>query len=85
MRKWILLVLLVCGCGHARLEEHRTAMPVAEVPKKLLKAAHERFSDVKFDTAWNLDTGAIELRGKNKIGKIHEVEVSDTGKILEAN
>ena len=85
MRKWIFLILLVSGCGRSHVEEHRAAMPVNQVPENIMKVAHQRFSGVKFDTAWKLDSGAIELRGKTKTGKIHEVEVSDAGKILEAN
>jgi hypothetical protein len=36
-------------------------------------------------TAWNLDNGANEVRGKYKVGKIHEVEMSAAGEIIETN
>jgi hypothetical protein len=84
MREWILLMLLVCGCSRARVEEHRAALAISQVPEKVLQTAHKKFPEVKFDTAWKLDTGAIEVRGKTKTGRIHEVEVSDAGEIVEA-
>ena len=85
MRRLLLLVLLVCGCGHARVDEHRVALPLNQVPEKAMKVAHSKFPDVKFDTAWKLDIGTIEIRGKNRIGKIHEVELSAAGDIVEVN
>lgn len=86
MRRLLLLALLVCGCGQAaRVDQHRVALPLSEVPEKAIKVAHSKFPDVKFDTAWKLDNGAIEIRGKNKVGKIHEVELSAAGDILEVN
>ena len=60
-------------------------MPISEVPAKDLEIAQEKFPDVKFDTALKLDSGAIELRGKNKVGKIHEVEFTAAGDIVEVN
>jgi hypothetical protein len=86
MRRLLLLVLLVCGCGPAaRVDQHRVALPLDQVPESAMKIAHGKFPDVKFDTAWKLDTGAIEIRGKNKVGKIHEVELSAAGDIVEVN
>ena len=85
MRKLLLLTIVVCGCTKVPETEHRKAMPVEQVPASILKTAKEKFPEVKFDTAWKLDNGAIEVRGKAKTGKIHEVEVSATGEVVEIN
>lgn len=85
MRRFLFLLLLVCGCGPAAVSPHRVGLPLSQVPEKMMKIAHSRFPDVKFDTAWKLDSGAIEIRGKNKVGKIHEVELSAAGDIVEVN
>jgi hypothetical protein len=85
MRKLLLVALLFCGCTRLPEPEHRHAIPVDQVPLAILKTAKEKFPDVKFDTAWKLENGAIEVRGKAKTGKIHEVEVSESGEVVETN
>jgi hypothetical protein len=87
MRKTLALaLLLICGCQEAGENSGaRVSLPIAQVPAKDLKVAQSKFPDVKFDTAWKLNNGAIEMRGKNKTGKIHEVEMSPAGEILETN
>ncbi len=87
MRKSLLVaLLLIGGCQQAEENpEARVAMPIAQVPANDLKIAQSKFPDVKFDTAWKLNNGAIEMRGKNKTGKIHEVELSAAGEVVETN
>lgn len=58
-------------------------MTIDRVPSNVLKVAQDKFPDIKFDEAWKLDTGMIEVRGKAKNGKIREVEVSPVGEIVE--
>jgi hypothetical protein len=86
MRKLLLIALFVtAGCQKTADPYARLVLPIEKVPAKLLKNAQSRFPDVKFDTAWQLSNGATEVRGKNKIGKIHEVELAATGEIVETN
>ena len=86
MRKLLVLsVLIAGGCQEAENSQTRVSLPIAQVPAKDLKVAQGKFPDVKFDTAWKLNNGAIEMRGKNKIGKIHEVELSASGDVVETN
>jgi hypothetical protein len=86
MRKLLLIALIViAGCQKAEDPNARLVLPIEKVPAKLLKSAQKRFPDVKFDTAWLLSNGTTEVRGKNKIGKIHEVELAATGEIVETN
>ena len=86
MRKSLLIAFVLCaGCKDADDTAHRVVLPIDKVPANVLKTAQEKFPDVKFETAWKLDSDAIEIRGKNKIGKIHEVEMSASGEIVETN
>ena len=86
MRKLLLIALLVAaGCQNAEDPHARLVLPIEKVPARLLKNAQKRFPDVKFDTAWQLSNGATEVRGKNKIGKIREVQLAATGEIVETN
>ncbi|HZZ28357.1 MAG TPA: hypothetical protein VFE46_10185 [Pirellulales bacterium] len=86
MRKILLLMLLaLAGCKDADDSVPRVMLSIDKVPPSELKTAKAKFPDVKFDTAWKLASGAIEVRGKNKFGKIHEVEFSPTGDIVETN
>ena len=86
MRKFLLFIALTLafsGCGQSGVVEHRTAMTIDQVQHNVLKVAQDKFPEIKFDEAWKLDTGVIEVRGKAKTGKIREVEVSPAGEIVE--
>jgi hypothetical protein len=86
MRKLLCIALLIAvGCKDADDAAPRLILPIDKVPPNVLKTAQAKFPDVKFDTAWKLNSGAIEVRGKNKIGKVHEVEMSAAGEIVETN
>jgi hypothetical protein len=90
---WLLLcvgVLAISGCGDEGVTSDtvRKAIPLAELPELVLKAAQKRMPDVKFTDAFqNLQKGvtlqSYEIKGRNASGKIREVRVSLTGEILE--
>jgi hypothetical protein len=80
-----------CGCSESERPPGLTkqAVPFGDVPENLRNAAQKELPGIKLDEAWkNLGTGgkleSYELRGKNPAdGRIREVRVSLTGKILE--
>jgi hypothetical protein len=79
-----LLLLTAWGCGEevVRLE----LVPLDQLPPGALETAAKELPDVKFETAQKAKFNgqdAYEIRGKDKRGKIREVEVSTSGKILE--
>jgi hypothetical protein len=80
----VLLLLTVWGCGdEVQLME---TIPLDQLPAGSLEAATKALPDVKFDQARKAKFNgqdAIEIRGKDKRGKIREVEVSTSGQILE--
>jgi hypothetical protein len=79
-----LLVALTAGC-HGRLESDES-VPIEKVPAPVMKAAREALPDVTFSSAWKESAGgedAYEVRGQNARGRIRDVKVSASGKVLE--
>jgi hypothetical protein len=79
-----LALLTAAGCGEQieRLE----AVPLDQLPPGSLEAAAKAVPGVEFNQARKAKFNgqdAFEIRGKDKRGKIREVEVSTSGKILE--
>ena len=78
------LYLATWGCG----EEAERPEPVAfdQVPAEVKAAAAKTLPSVKFDKAQKIKVDGqeiYEVRGKEKGGKIREVEVSTAGKVLK--
>lgn len=60
-----------------------TAVPFDQVPKEWLAVAQQKLPDVKFDTARKRKNGNLEVRGKDKNGKVREVEFDSKGEVVE--
>ena len=81
-----LLALAVGGCDKAGFDDETEPIALDEIPETAIRAARKKLPDVKFERAWKFqDHGedAYEIKGKTKQGKIWEVEVTASGKILE--
>lgn len=76
----ILTISLVLGCGKASKHE---AMSIAQVPAKFMEVAKEKLPDVTFDQAVKKSSGVIEVRGKDKQGKVRDIEFSPAGEVVE--
>jgi hypothetical protein len=76
-----LLLALALGCGDNQPKS--VLVPLDEVPAPLLKKAQETLPKVKFDHARKLPNGNYEVRGKEKSGKVREVEMTPEGKVIE--
>lgn len=77
-------LLLAAGCGETM--ESQEPIPLDKLPAGALDAAKKELPGVKFDSARKAKykgQDAIEIRGKDKQGKIREMEVDLTGKRLE--
>jgi uncharacterized membrane protein YkoI len=86
MKKMLLavfLLTLVCGCENEPTADQ--IVPLEQVPPKVMEAARKELPDFTFDTVYKMkidDKEAYEVRGKDKRGKVREVEVSATGEVL---
>jgi len=79
------LLLIVAGCG-AKPTAPNTFVPIAEVEPALVKVAEKTLPNVKFENARKIKVNGedvYEIRGKMSNGKIREVEVSASGKVIE--
>jgi hypothetical protein len=78
------LLLLALGCGGKPQSDE--VVPLDKVPAPVMDAARKTLPGLKFDTAYKMKVrgkDAYEVRGKDKRGKVREVEVSTTGEVLE--
>jgi hypothetical protein len=77
----LLLLLLAVACSGKKAEN----VPLNQVPDKVMKSAKEKLPDVKFDQAWKTANGNYEVRGKEKSGKVRDVQVTPEGKVVEVD
>lgn len=74
------LACVVVGCGGTSSGE---LIPLDKVPESMLQTAKEKLPDVQFDSALKRSDGSYEVRGKDKQGKVRDVEFSPTGEVTE--
>jgi uncharacterized membrane protein YkoI len=82
----LLILLLVCAIGcNGSPPESELIVPIEQVPPNIMEIARKQLPGYTFDTAYKLKIDgkdAYEVRGKDKRGKVREVEVSSTGEVL---
>ena len=85
MRCTVVVLMLAClGCGSKTAPT--TIVPLSDISPDLLQVAQKALPNVKFDSARKIQVNgedAFEIRGKMPSGKIREVEVSTSGKVIE--
>jgi hypothetical protein len=76
------VLALVIGCGGQ--SQKRDEIPLTEVPENVMKVAKEKLPDVTFDKAWKSKDGQLyEISGKNKKGKVREIDIKPDGTVVE--
>jgi hypothetical protein len=82
MRYDLMLVLfLVVGCGGEG--KKKEPLPLDQVPENVLKVAREKLPDVTFERALRKPNGEYEIIGKNKQGKVREIDIKPSGEVTE--
>jgi len=85
MKRWAALIaVFFAGC--AAKEAETTVIPLAEVSPELVTVAQKTLPDVKFKSARKIQVDGedvYEIRGTMPNGKVREVEVSASGKVIE--
>lgn len=85
MRYAAVVLTLVClGCGTKTAPT--TVVPLSDISPDVMQVAQKALPNVKFDSARKIQVNgedAFEIRGKMPSGKIREVEVSTSGKVIE--
>jgi uncharacterized membrane protein YkoI len=74
---------LACGCEHEPTADE--IIPLEQVPPAVMEVARKELPGYTFDTAYRMKIDgkdAYEVRGKDKRGKVREVEVSASGELI---
>jgi uncharacterized membrane protein YkoI len=77
------LTVFVLGCEAGPKADQ--IVPIEQVPTGVMEAARKELPGFTFDTVYKMKIDgkdAYEVRGKDKKGKVREVEVSATGEVL---
>ena len=85
---WHRAVMLACsftfGCGGPPPKSD-PVVPIDEVPPRVMDVARRELPGFNFDTIYRMKIegkDAYEVRGKDKRGKVREVEVSADGEVI---
>ena len=79
------VLLLACVVGCENEPKSDDIVQIEQVPPNVMEAARKQLPGYKLDTAYKMKIDgkdAYEVRGKDKKGKVREVEVSATGEVL---
>jgi uncharacterized membrane protein YkoI len=79
----VLLMVAVAGCESEPKSDD--IVPIEQVPANVMEVARKQLPGYTFDTVYKMKIDgkdAYEVRGKDKRGKVREVEVSATGEVL---
>jgi hypothetical protein len=80
----LLMVPILAGCGSAPAPT--TTVPLSEIDPAVIASAQKSLPSVKFDSARKIQFGAeevLEIRGKLPNGKVREIKVSASGRVVE--
>ncbi len=75
-------LLVLVGCGEKKVEK-KEPIALDQVPANVLKVAKDKLPDVKFERAMKKPNGDFEVIGKNKIGKVREIDIKPDGTVTE--
>ena len=74
------LICFAAGCGAANSGE---LVPLEKLPEGVLQTAQDKLPEVEFNAALKRSDGGYEVRGKDKQGKVRDIEFSASGEVLE--
>ncbi len=75
----LIIVVVLAGCG----QPTAAPIPLEQVPASIMKISQEKLPDVKFDRAVRRADGSYEISGKDKKGKVRDVELTASGEVTE--
>lgn len=79
----VLALFVMVGCGEN--EPGAENVPLEKVPEPAMKVAKEKLPNVKFEQAWTTPRGNYEVRGRDKNGKVRDIQVKPNGEVVEVD
>jgi hypothetical protein len=79
----VVLIVAIAGCESEPKSDD--LVPIDQVPANVMEVARKQLPGFTFDMAYKMKLDgkdAYEVRGKDKRGKVREVEVSVTGEVI---
>jgi hypothetical protein len=76
----IVLACLLAGCGSTPQEK---LVPLDSIPPAVLETARNKLPDVEFKQALKRTDDRYEIRGKDKTGKVHTIDLTASGEVLD--
>lgn len=76
-----LAATLPTGCGDRAAR--KTKLELTDVPPEIQRVAKEKLPGVTFDSAYKEPNGSYELRGKDRTGKVREIDIKPDGTVEE--
>jgi hypothetical protein len=80
----VAFLVFAFGCGGSQPKSD-PVVPIEEVPPQVMEAARKQLPGFTFDTVYQMKVDgrdAYEVRGKDKRGKVREVEVTADGEVI---
>jgi uncharacterized membrane protein YkoI len=85
MKKSLFALLMILATGCESEPKSDDIVPIEQVPANVMESARKQLPGFTFDTVYKMKLDgkdAYEVRGKDRRGKVREVEVSATGEVL---
>lgn len=82
MRRLFLSAVLaiVAGCAQQAKD---APVSLEQVPEEFVKTAKDQLPEVRFEQAIKRGDGSYEIRGRDKQGKVRDVELNAKGEVTE--
>ena len=75
------VLLGAIGCGGEKAA--KKPMDLKDVPPDIMKVAREKIPGIEFTEAFREANGNFEVRGKEKNGKVREIDIRPDGTVAE--
>ena len=76
-------ITAIAGCGSAQPPAATVPVAFEDLPPAFVKTAKKELPGVRFDSAFRKPNGTLEIRGREKNGKVREVEIRPDGTVEE--
>ncbi len=76
-------MMALAGCGAAQSPAATVPVKFEDLPPAFVATAKKELPGVRFDSAFRKPNGTLEIRGREKNGKVREVEIRPDGTVEE--